>query len=68
MSPDTACPNYFELLHNMEVGHEFIENELNVTRPKVAWQVDAFGHSSTFARLLEEMGYEMLVIARVNET
>ena len=36
--------------------------------PKVAWQLDSFGHTAAEARLLEEMGYEMLVIGRLNDT
>jgi hypothetical protein len=45
-----------------------LEAEFKVPPPKVAWQLDSFGHTASEARLLEEMGYEMLVIGRLNET
>ena len=45
-----------------------MEAEFKVPPPKVAWQLDSFGHTAAEARLIEEMGYEMLVIARLNET
>jgi hypothetical protein len=45
-----------------------LEAEFKVPPPKVAWQLDSFGHTSSEARLLEEIGYEMLVIARLNDT
>jgi hypothetical protein len=45
-----------------------LEAEFKVPPPKVAWQLDSFGHTAAEARLMEEMGYDMLVIARLNET
>ena len=45
-----------------------MEAEFKVPAPKVAWQLDSFGHTATEARLLEEIGYEMLVIGRLNDT
>ena len=34
----------------------------------MAWQIDAFGHTAAEARLFEEMGFEMLVVGRLNDT
>ena len=68
ISPDTASPNYQEFLHSLRVGHDFLERELNLQPPKIAWQIDAFGHSATSSRLFEEMGYEAIFFSRMNET
>ena len=68
VSPDSATPTYSDFLLSIKLGLDFLEAEFKVPPPKVAWQLDSFGHTSSEARLLEEIGYEMLVIARLNET
>ena len=50
------------------MGHDFLERELNIKPPKIAWQVDAFGHSASSNRLFAEMGYEAIFFSRMNET
>mmetsp|Transcript_30443 Transcript_30443/g.29838 ORF Transcript_30443/g.29838 Transcript_30443/m.29838 type:complete len:94 (+) Transcript_30443:258-539(+) len=54
---DEACPHYQDFLHNMQLGHKFITEELGVA-PRVGWQIDPFGHSNTNARLFAEMGFD----------
>jgi len=56
-STDEACPNYEDLINNMLHGHNFLRSEFGVT-PRVGWQLDAFGHSSTNARLFADFGFE----------
>ena len=34
--------------------------------PKVAWQIDPFGHSKEQARLFAKMGFDALFFARID--
>jgi alpha-mannosidase len=60
---DEACPTYEDMLMNMMVGHDFIMKEFGV-KPRIGWQLDPFGHSSTSTRLFAEMGFDMWVFGR----
>lgn len=62
---DEALPDYELALRQMETGFEYLRTELNVTKIKTGWQLDPFGHSSLTAALWEKMGFESLVISRV---
>jgi len=42
---DEATTTYKDQIDQMRIGLEFLHDEFNV-RPKVAWQIDPFGHSS----------------------
>ena len=37
-------------------------------KPKVAWQLDPFGHSAAFAELYDYMGIEAMFMGRINES
>jgi len=50
----------------MIIGHEFLWNEFKI-KPKIAWQIDSFGHSSAMTQMYIEMGYEALFFARMPE-
>ena len=65
MSPDEACTNYADLLRNFEQGNDFLRKEFGI-EAKIGWQLDPFGHSAAFAKLLAEMGLETMVFARMN--
>lgn len=65
VSPDEACPNYSDVLRNFEAGHDFVKQAFGVI-PTVAWQLDPFGHSSAFADLFAEIGFDATVFARMN--
>lgn len=60
-TPDEACPNYDDMITNMYVGHQFIKREFGITS-KIAWQLVAAGHSSAYASLLADFGFEALFI------
>lgn len=67
VAPDEACPTYLDLIDNFRIAHEFLYSEFNYTT-KIAWQADAFGHSSTMAKLYSEMGYDAYFFGRMNDT
>lgn len=62
---DEACPTFEEMIDNMMKGHRFMQDVFNV-RPRVAWQIDPFGHSNTNAKLFAEMGFDALILARID--
>ena len=51
---DEACTTYDDMIDNMMRGQTFLKKEFDYV-PKVGWQIDPFGHSSTNARLFAEM-------------
>ena len=66
VSTDEACTNYSDILRNFEVAHDFLWEEFGV-KPRVAWQLDPFGHSAATASLFAELGLEEMVFARMNK-
>ena len=64
---DEACPNYEDIINNMVMGHQFLKKEFGV-KPRVGWHLDAFGHSSTNARLFADFGFEAQFFARLDRT
>jgi hypothetical protein len=48
-------------------GHQFIIEQFGeAARPRIAWQIDPFGHASTTPSLFSLMGYEALVLNRIH--
>lgn len=66
VSPDEATTNYSDLVRNFEAAHDFLKSEFGI-KPKVAWQLDPFGHSGVFANLMAQFGMEAMFVARINE-
>ena len=62
---DEACPNYEDMINNMIIGHGFLKREFGVT-PRTGWHIDAFGHSSTNARLFADFGFEAIFMSRLD--
>lgn len=62
---DEATPTYSGIMHQMTVGHQWLEHHLNVTPAKVGWQLDPFGYSSSVASIFQKMGFTDHVIVRV---
>ncbi|CDW82474.1 glycosyl hydrolases family 38 protein [Stylonychia lemnae] len=66
VASDEACPLYFDLLENIKKGHDFLNSTFGVI-PKMAWQADAFGHSSQTAKFFKELGFEALFFGRMTD-
>lgn len=49
----------------MIIGHGFLKREFGVT-PRTGWHIDAFGHSSTNARLFADFGFEAIFMSRLD--
>ena len=62
---DEACPTFEDLINNFVVAHQYIYQEFGVY-PKVSFQADPFGHSSTFAKILSDLGYDALILGRID--
>ena len=66
VASDEACPTFQDWLENIVSGHAFLQREFGVN-PKIAWHVDAFGHSMSSAQMFKDMGYEALFFARMSD-
>lgn len=62
---DEACPSYDDMINNMYYGHKFLFDEFNYI-PKVAWQLDPFGHSASNAMICSELGYDAIFLGRID--
>ncbi|KAJ0561042.1 putative alpha-mannosidase [Helianthus annuus] len=57
---DEAAPHYIDMIDQTKYVHKFIKEQFNVT-PRIAWQIDPFGHSAVQAYLLgAEVGFNSL--------
>ncbi|CAI5987670.1 unnamed protein product [Closterium sp. NIES-65] len=64
---DEACAHYTDMVHQMAMGHRFLMATFNVT-PRIAWQIDPFGHSATQASLITaQAGLEAVFMGRVDQ-
>ena len=62
-APDEAITTYDDLLDNFIVGHQFLKDNFGET-PSIAWQIDSFGVSTTWARLARDVGFEAMFFSR----
>ncbi|KAL0483218.1 alpha-mannosidase [Acrasis kona] len=62
---DEACPSTQAIINQMTVGHDYLLNRFNI-RPRVAWQIDPFGHEGRNPKLYADMGFDAMVINRVH--
>ncbi len=67
VSSDEACPVFSELIENIKVGHDFLEQQFNISPPKIAWHMDAFGHSAATARLFSDIGFDAFFFSRIDD-
>jgi alpha-mannosidase len=63
VATDEACPNYEDIILNMQKGHAFLQKEFGY-KPTVGWMIDAFGHSAANAALFSDFGFEALFFSR----
>eukprot|EP01117_Protostelium_nocturnum_P002404 TRINITY_DN1308_c0_g1_i1.p1 TRINITY_DN1308_c0_g1~~TRINITY_DN1308_c0_g1_i1.p1 ORF type:complete len:1186 (+),score=397.13 TRINITY_DN1308_c0_g1_i1:18-3575(+) len=62
---DEAASSIDAVINQVTDGHEYIKKHFG-TRPRIAWQIDPFGHSTLTPFLFAEMGYEAMIINRIN--
>ena len=51
---DEASSSYTAIIDQMTVGHQYLLERFGI-RPKVAWQIDPFGHGGVSAQLYADM-------------
>ena len=64
---DEALVDFEGLTRQMLAGHRFFNEVLGVSRIPVAWQIDPFGHSSLTPAIFEQMGFDYMVMNRIDE-
>ncbi|KAH3755937.1 lysosomal alphamannosidase [Pelomyxa schiedti] len=62
---DEATAHYIAILDQMTLGHRWLLETFGVT-PRIAWQIDPFGHSVNLAGLFALMGFDALFFARLD--
>ena len=65
VSPDSACPNYSDVLRNFEIGHDYLREGFGIT-PNIAMQLDPFGTTRGLVEIFAEIGFDAMFITRVN--
>ena len=66
-SHDEACTHYEDMINNMYVGHQFLLKEFGII-PRIGWQLDPFGHSTTNQRLYSDMGLDAVIFSRADKS
>ena len=62
---DEGTTYYEDIYDQFTLGHQFLLKNFNYI-PKVGWQVDTFGHSSTQALISELIGFDALFLGRIH--
>ncbi|DAZ95535.1 TPA: hypothetical protein N0F65_005227 [Lagenidium giganteum] len=63
---DEATTHYSIMVDQTAYGHQLLRDEFNVT-PRIGWQIDPFGHSSTQGSLLSTgVAFDALYFARID--
>eukprot|EP00903_Cladosiphon_okamuranus_P006567 g6415.t1 len=65
---DEAAAHYVGMVDQTHLGHTFLRQEFGEDAlPRVAWQIDPFGHSATQASLLgAQAGFDALYFGRID--
>ena len=53
VSPDESTCDADDLIDNMIAYRQWIQEEFGIAPPKIAWQLDIFGHSAAHAQLIK---------------
>jgi hypothetical protein len=64
-APDEATTQYDSIIDNFMIGQQFLQKEFDL-HPTVSWQIDAFGVSTAYARMAHDVGFDMMIYARVD--
>ena len=65
--PDEGAPSYQDMLANMQKGLRYIQREFGQdARPRVAWSIDPFGHSSSYGILNAMFDFDFFVVGRID--
>jgi lysosomal alpha-mannosidase len=62
---DEACVHFEDMIDQLTLGHQFLKNNFGIL-PKIGWQIDPFGHSSTNAIIDNLAGFEGIFFARMD--
>ncbi|GJP46907.1 hypothetical protein CLOM_g6156, partial [Closterium sp. NIES-68] len=63
---DEAAVHYTDMVQQMSLGHRFLKQEFNAV-PRIAWQVDPFGHSAVQGYLITaQAGMDAVFVGRVD--
>nr|XP_008200004.1 PREDICTED: lysosomal alpha-mannosidase [Tribolium castaneum] len=64
---DEAAVHYQSTIDQFTLGLRYIQDNLGkCARPKVAWQIDPFGHSREQASISAHMGFDSMFFARLD--
>ncbi|KAG1658220.1 Lysosomal alpha-mannosidase [Nymphon striatum] len=64
---DEAASHYNAIIDNLSMGFRMLNRNFGTCgRPKVAWQIDPFGHSREQASIFAQMGYDGLFFGRLD--
>ena len=64
---DEAAAHYTDIIHQMSLGMRFLNDTFGECgTPRVAWQIDPFGHSKEQANLFAEMAFDGLFFGRLD--
>ena len=62
---DEANPDYYAVMNQMTQGHDYLLKTFGVV-PTIGWQIDPFGHSRVTPALFAAIGFDAMVINRIN--
>ena len=62
---DEANSLYQDIIDQLRKGNQFLNNEFNITS-NIGWMLDPFGHSEGNALIHSQLGFEYLVINRID--
>ncbi|CAD8144119.1 unnamed protein product [Paramecium pentaurelia] len=63
---DEATTYYEDIIDSFTGGHTYLYEQFRII-PRVGWQIDPFGHSSTFAYISYMMGMDGQYFARIDQ-
>ena len=68
-APDEATTNADDIIDNFMGGHRFLLEEVGIKEsalPNMSWQVDSFGTSKGYARLVRDLGFDSMWLSRID--